>query len=98
MLAAICKYFIERYWRNTPKSERRVCIHKISCSKAVYENLNKHGFWMGLKTYLQRRKTCNKNYIIKIDGGKIIIKTKYGSILNENDINPIILMEFKTSP
>ena len=53
---------------------------------------------MGLKTYLQRRKTCNKNYIIKIDGGKIIIKTKYGSILNENDINPIILMEFKTSP
>lgn len=98
MLAAIGKYFIQRYWRKTPESERRVCIHKISCSKAVYENLNNHGFWVGAKTYLQRRKTCNENYNIKLEDGKIIIKTKYGIILNENEINPIILMEFKTRP
>lgn len=98
MLAEIGKYFIRRYWRNNPESERRVCIHKVSCSRVVYENIENHGFWIGFKTYLQRRTTCNENYIIKRVEDKVIIKTKYGSILNENDINPILLKEFKPSP
>ena len=98
MLAVIGKYFIRRYWRKTPESERRVCIHKVSCSRAVYKNIEKQGFWLGVKTYLQRRKTCNNNYRISKVEEKIIIYTKYGHILNEIDINPIILKEYNTSP
>ena len=96
MLAKIGKFFIELYWRKKPESERRVCIHKVSCSKAVYENLEYYGFWTGVKTYLQRRKTCNDNYSITKVEEKIIIITKAGHVLNENEINPIIVKEFKT--
>lgn len=98
MLAEIGKYFIREYWRKTPESERRVCIHKVSCSRAVYEDIEKQGFWLGVKTYLQRRKTCNNNYRISKVEDKIIIYTKYGLILNEFDINPTILKEFNTRP
>lgn len=97
MLVQIGKYFIERYWRKNPASERRVCIHNVSCSRAVYDNIDNYGILSGIKTYLHRRKTCNKYYRITIDKDNIIITTKDGSILNENDINPVILKEIKAS-
>jgi len=98
MLSKIGKYLIEIYWSKIPASERRVCIHKVSCSVAVHESLDKYGFFIGLKLYLQRRKTCNGSYIITKKDDAVIIKTRSGQVLQENEINPVIVKEFKTSP
>lgn len=97
MLVKICKYCIECYWRKVSASKRRVCIHKVSCSNAVYDSLSNYGFWVGIKTYLQRRKTCNEGYSINKIDEKIVIKTKAGYLLQENEINPIIVKEFNNS-
>jgi putative component of membrane protein insertase Oxa1/YidC/SpoIIIJ protein YidD len=98
MLADIGKFLIKFYWRKIPPSERKVCIHKISCSNAVYESLDKYGFLRGVKIYWQRRKSCNSNYIISKVDNAVVITTSSGDILQEMDINPIIVKEFNTSP
>lgn len=95
MLATIGKFFIEQYWKKIPPQERRVCLHKVSCSNAVYSDLNEFGFYKGLKTYLNRRKTCNTIYELKNSNEGIYLITKNGSILKENEINPILIKDFK---
>jgi hypothetical protein len=95
MLATIGKYLIEIYWSRIPASNRKVCLHKVSCSRAVYDSLDKYGFISGVKLYLHRRKTCNRDYSITRKNELVIIRTGSGHILQENDINPIIVREFK---
>jgi putative component of membrane protein insertase Oxa1/YidC/SpoIIIJ protein YidD len=95
MLAKIGKYMIEYYWQKVPESERRVCIHKLSCSKAVYNTFNEFGFIEGVILYIKRRRTCNGFYQIGIKDGNVFIITKNGQIIEENLINPIIVKEYK---
>jgi len=95
MFAKIGKFFIEYYWRKTAASDRRVCIHKISCSKAVYDQLDKFGLIKGIKTYLARRRSCNDFYELIHNGNNVKILTKNGLILPEDKINPLIVKDFK---
>ena len=97
MLAKIGKYIIEYYWRKVPESERRVCIHKISCSNLVYNTFNKHGFIEGIIVYIKRRKSCNGYYQIGIENNNVFITTNNGEIIKEDLINPIIVKEYKNS-
>jgi len=97
MLAKFGKYIIEYYWRKVPESKRRVCIHKISCSKTVYNTFNEFGFIEGVKIYFERRTTCNSSYIIDEIDGKIFIVTKNGQVISEDYINPVIVKEYKSS-
>lgn len=95
MFARIGKFFIEYYWRKTAESDRRVCIHKISCSKAVYVQLDKFGLIKGIKTYLARRRSCNNSYQLIRDGDHVKILTKDGKVIPEDQINPLIVKDFK---
>jgi len=58
-------------------TERKACIHKVSCSNTVYVSLNKNSFWSGVKIYFKRLKTCNNDYDIYNDGNQVIITTKF---------------------
>jgi len=95
MLAKIGKTLIEHYWRTTVSSDRRVCIHKISCSRAVYSQLEQFGAIKGIKTYIARRRSCNEFYELIQDGNKVKILTKYGLVITEDEINPLIVKDFK---
>jgi putative component of membrane protein insertase Oxa1/YidC/SpoIIIJ protein YidD len=96
MLAKIGKYIIEYYWRKVPDVERRVCIHKISCSNVVYNTFNEYGFIKGVIVYIKRRKSCNSYYKISIKNDNVIITTKYGEIIKEDLINPIIVKDYRS--
>lgn len=96
MLANLAKLLIKYYWNKYPENKRKVCIHKISCSNAVYQELNKNGFYQGVITYLERRRTCNRNYKLFLVDEKVIIKTKNNKIIQEDNINPIIVRDYKT--
>lgn len=52
---------IELYWFLVPKSKRRRCIFKKSCSNHVYETAKNHGFVNGLKAFCFRFKNCRRN-------------------------------------
>jgi len=95
MLAKIGKILIEYYWRKTAASDRRVCIHKISCSNAVYDQIDKFGIIKGIKTYLARRRSCNEFYELIHDGDHVKILTKNGQIIPEHEINPLIARDYK---
>ena len=96
MLVNLAKLLIKCYWKKYPENKRRVCIHKISCSNAVYQELNKHGLYKGIKTYLERRKTCNRHYKLFFFNENVIIKTKNNKIIQEDNINPIIVRDYKS--
>ena len=96
MLARIGKLLIEYYWQKTPESDRRVCIHRTSCSKAVYEHLDNHALIKGIKIYLERRKTCNEFYQLMFQGNHVIIRTKYGKVISEDQINPLLVKDFRS--
>lgn len=55
---------IRLYWILIPKSKRRKCIFKKSCSNYVFETTQKEGFIRGLKAFLFRYKNCRGNFAI----------------------------------
>ena len=99
MLTYFFKKLIEAYWKHVPESNRKICIYKLTCSKAVYQALQNKGFWSASKLYLFRRFNCKNGYTISwnSDNSKVVIQTKMGSIINEEEINPLLVSEFKLS-
>jgi len=95
MLSFFAKKAIEYYWKNVPADKRRVCIYKVSCSKFVYDKIETRGFISGVKAYLSRIKNCNAHYSISKVNDEIQIKTKSGIFLYEEQINPVIIKEFR---
>ena len=55
---------IQTYWNMIPKSKRKRCIFKISCSNYVYQITKKEGFLKGLKAFNYRYKNCRGNFEI----------------------------------
>ncbi len=79
------------YWIIIPKSKRRQCLFKMSCSNYVYEKTKTEGLLSGLKALKFRINICNPNYnVIEVNGKKILITTTNISF-KENQINKSIL-------
>ena len=57
-------YLIKTYWLLIPKSKRRKCIFRTSCSKYVYEIASKKGLYQGLKAFKYRYKNCRHGFQI----------------------------------
>lgn len=57
-------FIIRLYWIFIPKSKRRKCIFKKSCSNHVFEVTQKEGFVKGLKAFQFRYKNCRGNFQI----------------------------------
>ncbi|UTN04069.1 membrane protein insertion efficiency factor YidD [Flavobacterium bizetiae] len=60
----IILFGIRLYWILIPKSKRRKCIFKKSCSNYVFETTQKEGFIKGLKAFQFRYKNCRGNFQI----------------------------------
>lgn len=82
---------IKAYWVLIPKSKRRKCLFKISCSNYVYKQTKTKGLIAGLKALKFRVQNCNPDYsIMQLSNEKILI-TKTSLILKEKEINESIL-------
>ncbi|WP_289662208.1 membrane protein insertion efficiency factor YidD [Flavobacterium panacagri] len=60
------KYFIlliiRLYWILIPKSKRKKCIFRKSCSNYVFEITQKEGFINGLKAFRFRYNNCRNGF------------------------------------
>ena len=97
MLVWLAKKSIEHYWNTVPENKRKICIYQITCSKFVYNKFDENGFVSGILAYFYRMKSCNHKYEISYKNNMVIIKDNQGNIIEENDINPLIVKEFKNS-
>jgi hypothetical protein len=97
MLSWLAKKSIEFYWKRFPEKSRKICIYKITCSKYVYKEFTNEGFISGLKAFFNRRKSCSNGYSIRYLNKKVIIEDRNGLIIQEHEINPLIVKEFKNS-
>jgi uncharacterized protein len=55
---------IQIYWKLIPKSKRKKCIFRTSCSNYVYQIAKNEGFINGLKAFNFRYKNCRGNFEI----------------------------------
>lgn len=55
---------IQFYWMSIPKSKRRRCLFKKSCSHYVFDVTKDQGFFKGLKALSFRYKNCRPGYYI----------------------------------
>lgn len=57
-------FVIQTYWNIIPKSKRKRCIFKTSCSNYVYQKTKNEGFIKGIKAFNFRYKNCRGNFEI----------------------------------
>jgi putative component of membrane protein insertase Oxa1/YidC/SpoIIIJ protein YidD len=95
MFAFLFKKCIKLYWKYIPESQRKICIFRLTCSNAVYQKLENEGFFAGLKLYFYRRKNCKEGYHFFVKNDNVYINTKENEIIEENEINPLLLNEYK---
>ncbi|WP_081801950.1 membrane protein insertion efficiency factor YidD [Aquimarina atlantica] len=53
---------IRLYWYLIPKSKRRRCIFRKSCSNYVYEQINNNGVNSGIKAFRYRFRNCRSGF------------------------------------
>lgn len=97
MFAWLAKRAIKYYWNSVPEKKRKICIYKITCSRHVYKVFDNKGLISGLIAYFNRMKSCNDGYEIIYQNGKVLIEDRRGRIIREDDINPLIVQEYKNS-
>ena len=82
---------IKTYWILIPKSKRRRCLFKTSCSNYVYKINKEEGLLMGLRALKYRIKNCDPNYkILNVNGERILISAT-DTVFKERELNKSIL-------
>ena len=95
MFSWVAKKAIKHYWKITPEKDRKVCLFMTSCSRHVYQKIEKKGFFSALVSYNNRLKSCNKDYTLEFKSDMVFLITKYGKKFNESELNPIIVNDFR---
>ncbi|QQX77230.1 membrane protein insertion efficiency factor YidD [Aequorivita iocasae] len=90
MIKAILILIIKCYWLIIPRSSRRKCLFKVSCSHYVYQQTKINGH-AGLRALLFRIKNCNPSYQIIDLGDEKILVTKTNKVFSEKELNKLIL-------
>ncbi|PHR15129.1 MAG: hypothetical protein COA40_03060 [Aequorivita sp.] len=91
MIKAILLLIIKSYWLIVPKSSRRKCLFKVSCSHYVYQQTKKNGLQAGLRALHFRIENCNPSYQIIDLGDEKILVTKTNKVFPEKELNKLIL-------
>jgi len=88
MMKLILLFVIRSYWFLIPKSKRRQCIFRKSCSNFVYEETSKNGLLKGLKALKFRYQNCRGGFIIFDNpiNGKKLMSLPNQQIINESEI------------
>lgn len=89
-------FIIKFYWMFIPESKRKRCLFRQTCSKKVYDVTMKEGLIKGLLTLYKRHKQCRYGYSFYINDSIINMLLVDGTILNEDEINLILLKDFKS--
>ncbi|WP_354304249.1 membrane protein insertion efficiency factor YidD [Pedobacter sp. UYP1] len=79
---------IKIYWAVIPKSKRRRCIFRISCSQHVYRTTQNKGLFKGLLALKYRFLNCRNGFHLlesPIDKRKMIMLPNH-QILTEDEI------------
>jgi putative component of membrane protein insertase Oxa1/YidC/SpoIIIJ protein YidD len=97
MFSWIFSKLIERYWATTPPENRKVCLFRESCSVAVHRELNNAGFLCGLRLFWFRYWNCKPGYRVEVKGEQAGIRTVRGYLIEEQNMNPLLLREIKTT-
>ncbi|MBG6129408.1 putative component of membrane protein insertase Oxa1/YidC/SpoIIIJ protein YidD [Aquimarina sp. EL_43] len=58
----ILLFTIKMYWFLIPKSKRRRCVFRKSCSNYVYEQINNNGINSGIKAFRYRFRNCRSGF------------------------------------
>ena len=95
MLVWLAKKSIEYYWNTLPENQRKICIYRITCSRYVYNEFENNGLIEGIRAYFFRMKSCNHAYKLSLKKDMVVINDCNGNLILENDINPLIVKEFK---
>ncbi len=83
-------FAIRFYWWSIPAANRKRCLFKESCSKAVYKE-SQQSFKFGFKMLLFRYRNCRPGYTIVTHNGQLDLITAKGTRLDQNEINPSII-------
>ena len=86
---------IKLYWILIPKSKRRECIFKHSCSNYVYDITTQKGFFNGIKAFNYRFKNCRSGFEIFKNpvSGKIQMILPNNDVLEEKDISKNLIIK-----
>ncbi|GAA3644514.1 membrane protein insertion efficiency factor YidD [Flavivirga jejuensis] len=79
---------IKAYWLIIPKSKRKKCIFRKSCSNYVFKETSENGLWRGLKAFRFRYENCRHGFEIfknPIDNKFQMILPNH-QIIDEKDI------------
>lgn len=79
---------IRLYWLVVPRSKRRACIFRTSCSNHVYQQTAASGLYAGIKAFKFRFSNCRPGFTLfenPVDGRKQMILPE-GRIIQENEI------------
>jgi putative component of membrane protein insertase Oxa1/YidC/SpoIIIJ protein YidD len=84
---------IKIYWAIIPKSKRRKCIFRLSCSKFVYSETKEKGVLKGVTALSFRIKNCNNNFDIYLDpfSNKRKMLLQNGITIDEDEIASFLI-------
>jgi uncharacterized protein len=87
------RLLIRLYWFLIPAHRRRRCIHRVSCSKHVYEIAKANGWRKAVSAFRYRFQTCRAGYeiIFLAEENSLHVKLKTGEILREHELSQDIL-------
>lgn len=88
---------IRTYWL-IPKSKRRTCLFKKSCSHFVFEAVSSQGTVAGLKALCYRFRTCRHGAIVYINpsSGKAEMILANKDIITHDEISDTLLLNCPT--
>jgi len=88
-------HLIRWYWRKIRPEDRMVCLFKTSCSNAVHDEIKQAGLISGILLFIRRMRSCRPGYQIKENRNTLELLTPSGEILKEEEMNPILLKEYR---
>ncbi|MHA7056771.1 membrane protein insertion efficiency factor YidD [Aquimarina sp. M1] len=78
---------IRSYWVLIPKSKRKRCVFKKSCSHYVYDITKQKGLFTGIKALKFRFQHCRSGYhILEIEKTKVFVSANH-KVFNQKEIH-----------
>lgn len=91
----ILLFLIRLYWIIVPRSLRRTCLFRASCSHHVYHVAQREGLGAALSALRERWRRCRPGYQIVTEGSQFQLVLADQTILEEQDISPRLLDPYR---
>lgn len=88
---------IRLYWRYWPKSARRKCIFRETCSHHIYHITRTQGAVAGIRAMMDRLRKCRPGFKVYSKDGRLRVRLADGSSIDESEAAPYVLSPYKSS-